>query len=79
MMHLSPLIVIDYLALSAFLYIILTFRDHRKRRGLPYPPGPWSFPVIGNLLDVPKLSPWSAYAKMSKRHGRSDRFLMVLL
>ena len=78
-MHLSPLMAIDCLALFAFLSILLTFRDHRKRRGLPYPPGPRSFPVIGNLLDVPKLSPWSAYAKMSKRHGRSDRFLLVLL
>ena len=73
MMQLSLLTAIaDGLALSAFLYVLLTFRDHRNRRGLPYPPGPRSFPVIGNLLDVPKLSPWSAYADMSNRHGETD-------
>ncbi|KAH9010317.1 cytochrome P450, partial [Lactarius pseudohatsudake] len=32
-------------------------------------PGPPPLPVIGNLLDVPKLSPWLAYANMSKKYG----------
>ncbi|KAI9441790.1 cytochrome P450 [Lactarius indigo] len=69
MMQLSPITAIDSLALSAFLYLLLAFRDHRRRRGLPYPPGPPSWPIIGNLLDVPKLSPWLAYANMSKKYG----------
>ncbi|KAI9437411.1 cytochrome P450 [Lactarius psammicola] len=68
-MLISPVTAIDCLALSAFLYVLFAFRDHRKRRGFPYPPGPPSWPLIGNLLDVPKLSPWSAYAKMSKKYG----------
>ena len=68
-----PLVTgIDCLAFSAFLYIFFAFRDHRRRRGFPYPPGPPSWPVIGNFLDVPKLSPWSAYANMSKEYGRND-------
>ncbi|KAI9448680.1 cytochrome P450 [Lactarius psammicola] len=57
------------IALSASLYILFAFRDHRRRTGLPYPPGPPSWPVIRNLLDVPKLSPWLAYANMSKKYG----------
>ncbi|KAI9507132.1 cytochrome P450 [Russula earlei] len=61
--------MVDFLAIFAFLYLLLDFRDHRRRRGLPYPPGPFCWPVIGNLLDVPKLSPWVAYADMSKKHG----------
>ncbi|KAF8263544.1 cytochrome P450 [Lactarius quietus] len=69
MMQFSLVSAVDCFALSAFLYILLTFCDHRRRRGLPYPFGPPSWPVIGNLLDVPKFSPWSAYANMSKRHG----------
>ncbi|KAI9448685.1 cytochrome P450 [Lactarius psammicola] len=68
-MLVSPVTAIDCLALSAFLYILFAFRDHRRRRGFPYPPGPPSWPVIGNLLDVPKLSPWLAYANMSKQYG----------
>ncbi|KAI9448684.1 cytochrome P450 [Lactarius psammicola] len=69
LVSLSPITAIDCLALSAFLYILFAFRDHRRRRGFPYPPGPPSWPVIGNLLDVPKLSPWFAYANMSKKYG----------
>ncbi|KAF8263545.1 cytochrome P450 [Lactarius quietus] len=59
----------DCFALSVFLYILFAYRDHRRRRGFPYPPGPPSWPVIGNLLDVPKLSPWLAFANMSKKYG----------
>jgi hypothetical protein len=60
---------IDYLALSLFFYLLIAFHDHRRRRGLPYPPGPPSLPIIGNLLDVPNKVPWIAYADMSKKYG----------
>ena len=68
-MQLLLINVLDSLAISCFLYLLVVFRDHRKRRGLPYPPGPPSRPVIGNLLDIPKDIPWSAYAEMSKKYG----------
>ncbi|KAI9445943.1 cytochrome P450 [Lactarius indigo] len=68
-MSISLVTAIDCLALSVFLYILLAFRDHKRRGGFPYPPGPPSWPVIGNLLDVPKLSPWLGYADMSKKYG----------
>ncbi|KAH9058249.1 cytochrome P450 [Lactarius vividus] len=68
-MRISLIMAIDCLAVSTFLYILVAFRDHRRRRGSPYPPGPPSWPVIGNLLDVPKLSPWLAYANISKKYG----------
>ncbi|KAH9050954.1 cytochrome P450 [Lactarius deliciosus] len=68
-MLISLVTAIDSLALSTFLYILFAFRDHKRRRGSPYPPGPPSWPIIGNLLDVPKLSPWLAYANMSKKYG----------
>jgi hypothetical protein len=59
----------DCLAISIFLYLLVNFRDRRRRGGLSYPPGPPSRPIIGNLLDVPKDTPWSAYADMSKKYG----------
>ncbi|KAI9441797.1 cytochrome P450 [Lactarius indigo] len=68
-MLISVITAIDCLALSTFLYILFAFRDHRRRRGSPYPPGPPSWPIIGNLLDVPKLSPWLTYMNMSKKYG----------
>ena len=63
--------LIDCLAVSLFLHLFVTFRDHWRRRGLPYPPGPPPFPVIGNLLDVPKRSAWVAYQTMSEKYGRA--------
>ena len=68
-MRLLLINVLDFLAISCFIYLLVVFRDHRRRRGLPYPPGPPSRPIIGNLLDFPKDMPWSAYAEMSKKYG----------
>jgi hypothetical protein len=70
-MQLPHINVFDCLAISCFLYLLVVFRDYRRRRGLPYPPGPPPLPIIGNLLDVPgpKDLTWSAYAEMSKKHG----------
>jgi hypothetical protein len=68
----------DCLAVSIFFYLILNFhpcfhhkfRDRRRRRGLPYPPGPPPWPITGNYFDVPRDTPWSAYADTSKKYGR---------
>jgi hypothetical protein len=61
--------VFDFLAVSSFIYLLVALRDHRRRRGLPYPPSPPSRPIIGNLLDFTKDMPWSAYVEMSKKYG----------
>ena len=66
--------VLDCLAISLFLYLLVDFRNRRSRGWLSYPPGPPSWPIIGNLLDVPKETPWSEYADMSKTYGRRNRF-----
>jgi hypothetical protein len=65
-----PISSFDCFAISLFVYLLVVFRDYRRRRGLPYPPGPPRLPIIGNLLDVPKDAPWSAYADMSKKYGK---------
>ncbi|KAH9987408.1 hypothetical protein BJV77DRAFT_950213, partial [Russula vinacea] len=52
-----------------FIYLLVAFRDYKRRKGLPYPPGPPSRPIIGNLLDIPKDTPWTVYADMSKKYG----------
>ena len=63
-------LLINVLAFFAFLYLLIVFRDRRRRGGLPYPPGPPSRPIIGNLLDVSTDTPWTAYADTSKKYGR---------
>ncbi|KAI0278793.1 cytochrome P450, partial [Russula aff. rugulosa BPL654] len=52
--------------------LLVVFRDRKRRRGLPYPPGPPSRPIIGNLLDIPTDAPWTVYADMSKKYGKRD-------
>ncbi|KAH9952755.1 cytochrome P450 [Russula dissimulans] len=68
-MQFPSVTAVDFFVISLSLYLLVVLRDHRKRRGLPYPPGPQSWPIIGNLLDVPSQRPWIAYTKMSKRYG----------
>jgi hypothetical protein len=37
--------------------------------GLPLPPGPKPLPLIGNLLDMPKVKDWETYHEWSRRYG----------
>src|SRR6267154_4008934 len=64
--------VIDFLAVSLSLYLLFVYRDNRRRGGLPYPPGPPPRPIIGNILDIPKDTPWTAYVDMSRKYGTLD-------
>ncbi|PPQ69644.1 hypothetical protein CVT24_001217 [Panaeolus cyanescens] len=54
-------------------------RRQRNPRGLPRPPGPKGYPIIGNLMDMPKLDeyPWIAYDQMQKDYG--DMIYMEVL
>ncbi len=63
--------VVNVFAVLLFLAAIQAIRDHQRRGGLPYPPGPRPLPIIGNLLDVPKKFSWLAYSKFSKQYGSS--------
>ena len=64
---------LDCLVFALFLYLLIVFIRDRGRRGVfLHPPGPPSWPIIGNLLDVPKDAPWIAYSNMSKKYGRCN-------
>ncbi|KAN0109883.1 cytochrome P450 [Russula decolorans] len=58
-----------FLTVLAFTFTLQAFRDYRRRRGLPYPPGPRSLPIIGNLLDIPMESSWLTYSQLAKKYG----------
>ncbi|KAF8266319.1 cytochrome P450 [Lactarius quietus] len=62
--------IIDVSVLLSFLIAWRALHSYRRRRGLPYPPGPPGWPVIGNLLDVPPTSTWLAYTGFSKKYGQ---------
>jgi hypothetical protein len=65
----SPMSILDFFAVVSFLSVFWAIRDHRRRRGLPYPPGPRSLPIIGNLLDLPKEFAWLAFTSFSEQYG----------
>jgi hypothetical protein len=67
--------LVDLLVLVFSLAVFLAIRDYRRRRGLPYPPGPRPIPLIGNLFDIPKDFSWLEYTQMSKKYG-TDFFLL---
>ena len=74
----SFMFIVDFLAFISFLVILSTIRDHRRRGGLPYPPGPPRFPIIGNLLDIPREFSWLTYAQLAKKYGVFNSLLEVL-
>ncbi|KAH9981025.1 cytochrome P450 [Lactifluus volemus] len=65
----SLISVLDILAAVSLLVTLWAIRDHRKRGGLPYPPGPRPLPFIGNLLDIPKEFSWLAYNRIAEKYG----------
>ncbi len=61
--------IVDVFAVLLFLTAVRAIRDHQRRGGLPYPPGPRPLPILGNILDIPKKFSWLAYSKLSKKYG----------
>jgi hypothetical protein len=61
--------ILDILVLIFTFAAFLVIRDHQRRRGLPYPPGPRPLPLIGNLFDIPMKFSWLTYTQLSKKYG----------
>ena len=64
----TPLLLIS----TALFILLLALGERTRQRGrrrLPLPPGPKGLPLIGNVLDMPKLVLAKEYLKLSDAYG----------
>ncbi|KAG2117032.1 cytochrome P450 [Suillus discolor] len=40
-----------------------------KKNPAPYPPGPRRWPLIGNILDMPRIKPWVTFTEWGQKYG----------
>ena len=64
-----------YFKLAALFFSFILFRQLKRGRegnpkGLPLPPGPKGYPLIGNIFDMPLDKPWIVYDKWRETYGR---------
>ena len=62
--------------LAGLYFGVILFRQRKKGRegnpnGLPLPPGPKGYPLIGNLFDMPAKKPWVVYDEWRKIYGKT--------
>ena len=74
----GPLGTYPYYMLAAFFFTgsVILFRHWPLKKGtmdcLPLPPGPKSYPLIGNLFDMPVgRKPWVVFDEWRKTHGKT--------
>ena len=65
-----------YYKLAALFFSLVLFKQRKKSRdgnpnGLPLPPGPKGYPLIGNLFNMPIYKPWIVYDEWSKIYGKT--------
>ena len=66
-LHAIPILFVAAV-LSVFVQIFLDWKKGRTR-GLPLPPGPKGWPIIGNMFNVPASQPWMAYQSLAVEYG----------
>lgn len=64
---LLPLFCIAFCTLALKQYYLNIRKDNPQ--GLPPPPGPKPWPIIGNMFDAPHTSPWIAFQKWGLIYG----------
>lgn len=69
-------IVNTLVAVSGLILAYWAFSKSPQRKSLP--PGPPAWPIIGNLLDIPKDFGWFKYKEWSEQYGAcgSNHFLI---
>ncbi|KAI0066611.1 cytochrome P450 [Artomyces pyxidatus] len=61
--------LVDLLAYTTLVIVIIALEKRRRQKGRVYPPGPRPLPLIGNLLDVPKEHQWFTFTEWARKYG----------
>ena len=62
------------LAASLVSFTVYVLLRRKRKHPFPFPPGPKSFPLIGNLRDLPFEYQWFAYEKWGREMGKRILF-----
>ncbi len=58
---------------AAICLCVLAIIHYTRRKRPPYPPGPKTLPILGNLRDFPREREALKYAQWAKVYGESDK------
>lgn len=56
--------------IAIIVLLVAYYRKRGQRRGLPYPPGPKPWPLVGNLFDIARSNEAAAYQLLAKQYGK---------
>ncbi|KAJ7723816.1 cytochrome P450 [Mycena metata] len=57
----------------------LCYHLYTRKNTLPLPPGPKGWPLIGNVLDMPKSHPWKTFARWGEIYGKPGGIMSITL
>ncbi|KAG2037858.1 cytochrome P450 [Suillus americanus] len=68
MLTISNVTWLDFLCLTG-VGVYVAKQVVTRKSPAPYPPGPPGWPLIGNVLDMPRIKPWLTFTEWGQKYG----------